>query len=160
MCAAIGHEVISPSPSLTWAALSLHSCRNYLLNSEKTYSDAALSLLPAPTTCTYTVDGPWASVRLLRFSLVFTRRSGSFCRAFFQPGGCLVSGLWFVAIVRKKWKKVRCERNSQRAAAGGAAERDLPLTSRNVKDLSCRRTVFIIKHVPQWLKQPARVNYM
>ncbi len=130
-------------------------CRIYLLNSEKTYSDAALSLLPAPTTCTYTVDGPWMSSRLLRFSLVFTRRSGSFCWAFFTPSRCLVSGLLLVDIARKNWKTVRWKQKSQRAAAGEAAERNLPLASRNENDLSFRWTVFIINTTPNNLKTSA-----
>lgn len=124
---------------------------SYLLYSEKTYSDALLSLLPAPTTCRYTVDGPWSSRFFPRFSLVFTRRSGSLCLAFFIPG--LISGLLLLllieAIVRTHWKTVRRERQSQRARAGGAAaERDPHLTNRNVKDFSPRRTVFIINTSP------------
>ena len=122
----------------------------YLLNSEKTYSDAVLSLLPAPTTCRYTVDGPWRSRFFPRFSLVFSRRSGSLCLAVFRPGR--ISGLLLLlieAIVRTHWNTVRGERESQRAAAGGAAaERDPHLTNRNVKDFSLKRTAFIINTSP------------
>lgn len=51
-----------------------------------------MSLLPAPTTCRYTVVGPCWPQRCSRLSLVLTRRSGSLWRPFRGPGGCLCTG--------------------------------------------------------------------
>lgn len=128
-----------------------------LLNSEKTYRDGLLSLLPAPTTCTYTVDGPCSSGFCLRSSLVFTRRRGSFCRALLAPSGGLLSGPLLAAMVRTQRRRGGGRGRGSGRETGAA----LPVT--HSRERSRRRTEFIVinrpdreRHAPQLLSSLGR----
>lgn len=108
--------------------------------------EAGLSLLPAPTTCRYAVEGPSWSRRFSRLSLFLTRRSGSLWRPFRGPGGCFRSASWLVDAMarRSSWETVRGRRRRWWLAEGELP----PRTNASVRSRSFAWTVFIISTSP------------
>lgn len=109
-----------------------------------------MSLLPAPTTCRYTVAGPFWSRRFSRLSLFLTLRSGSLWRPFRGPGGCLRSSSRLVeAMARRR----SCERVRGRRWRWWLVEGELP-PRRNtcVRSRSFTWTVFILSTLPTVVK--------
>lgn len=104
-----------------------------------------MSLLPAPTTCRYTVAGPCWSRRFSRLSLFLTRRSGSLWRPFRGPGGCLGSGSRLVEAMarRRSWETVRGRRGWWRLVEGELP----PRRNARVRSRSCAWSVFIISAI-------------